>query len=586
MKKLITQIRKIFQNSLFRKWFFLLLGSFAGLVFCFTFYTYHSFKKNLQSEFTSYSKLLTERVALSVDDAIDNTKYLMYSLDTATNVIAFMNQKDASLLFPDINNRLLLQLTSYVGSLNYMDSIYLYSTASQTIAADTCLPPKPLSIFEDTNWMNSLQSADDESYRLFPRKKNDRYPYLLTMMKPTKSTNGSGAIIMNLDLSKIAVLSSHNSELEQSIYMISDAGEILFREKQEDILEPLDTVGELSNFNSAQNSSCVFVNGDTPYVYVQQHSECYPWYYVTVTYISEYSARLTNITSAITTFLAGIFGAILVLTFFFIIITTSPLRIIAQYLEMPANNNLNAVSEPEVQKIIHHIMTYIRTNQTLSEELNRQIDLQNKSTLLALQSQINPHFLFNTLNTIRTREIEHLGYDHTVPALTLALSRLLQYALDSTDLVTMETEFYYTDLYLEILNERYQHQLNFDVHLDEAVSDARIPKLTIQPLIENAVFHGCSRCLDTSNHVKISASREGDYCILSVEDDGVGIPPEKLKELCEELKEIETLPDSSIGLHNTVLRMHLLFGSDFKIDIQSEVNAGTRIRLIFPALES
>jgi len=586
MKKIVIKIVKIFQSSMFRKWFLLLLGSFAGLVFCFTVYTYHYFKVNLQSEFTSYSKLLTERIAASVDASIDNAKQIMYSLDSSSNVTVYMNQKDASLIFSDIHNRLASQLSAYAGSLDYIDSIYLYSAASQSIATNESLVPKALSIFDDINWMNSLSQASDDPYLLFARKKNDLYPYLLTMLKPMTSANTSGAIVMNLDLSQITFLSSYDTDLVQDIYIISDEGKILFRDNQEDILESLETVSELSIFAPAQMSSHAFIDNDMPFVYVQQHSQYYPWYYVTVTYISEYSARMTSITSSMLTFLTGIFGAILILTFFFIIISTSPLRIIAEYLKMPADDNLNTISEPEVRDIIQHIMIHIRTNQTLSEELTRQINLQNKTTLLALQSQINPHFLFNTLNTIRTQEIEYLGYDHVVPALTLTLSRLLQYALDSTDLVTLETEFYYTGLYLDILNERYQKQLHFDINLAENISYARIPKLIIQPLIENAVFHGCSRSIETSNHIKVSAVKNGSNCILSVEDDGAGISPEKLQELQKELQEIEKIPEDSIGLHNTVLRMNLLFGSNFKITIHSEVSQGTLICLHFPALES
>ena len=586
MKKIIIKITNIFQSKLFRKWFFPLLVSYACLIVAFTSYIYIYFKKNLQSEFTSYSKLMTERVADSIDDSIDDARQIMFSLEAESRTTIFMHQKNSIDIFSDTYTRLFTSMRAYKQALGYMDSIYVYSPTSQTIMTNANLVPYDAASFSDTNWLDTLETSDVEQYVIMARKKNDQYPYLLTMMKPVQTASGTGGIIVNLNLSQLSMLSSYHSNLNQFVYLITDDGKILYRDKQEEILESLDTIDELSNFDNSQPTVYSFIAVDTPYVYAQQHSEHYPWYYVIITYTSEYSARMTNISSTITIFLIGIFGAVLILTFFFILISTSPLRIISQYLEMPVEDELMNVNDPEVEKIVQQIMTYIRMNQTLSDELKRQIDLQNDATLLALQSQINPHFLFNTLNMIRTREIENLGYDHPVPTLTLNLSRLLKYALNSTDLVAMETEFYYTELYLEIINERYQKKLHFDLFIDERLIDARIPKLIIQPLVENAVFHGCSCCIETSNHITISATPSGNNCILTIADDGVGIPSEKLEQLKVELQNIEHTPSESIGLHNTILRMHLLFGSSFKADIQSTVNQGTMIRLIFPILES
>lgn len=586
MKKLITQVQKTFQSSLFRKWFFLLFALFASVIFCFTFYSYHHFKKNLQSEFTSYSKLLIERVTTSADDSLDGARMIMNALSESSNVRIYMYQERPSELIPDVYSRISHETYAYMNSLAYVDSIYLYSPASQTIMASGAAYPQSLSAFKDTNWLDHAAESTEDSYILLSRKKNDHYPCLLTMIQSLETPSESGTVLLNLDFSKMSFLSTYEAELMQSLYIVTDAGKILYRNNQEDILEPLEVIDELSHFDSSQASLSTFIDSSTPYVYVQQHSDHYPWYYISVTYINEYSARLSDISSAMAIFLLAVIFVAVILTFFFVILSSNPLRVISEYLEMPTNENLESFNSPEIRQIIQHVMVYIRTNETLSKELQNQVDLQNKATLLALQSQINPHFLFNTLNTIRTREIESLGYDHDVPALTLRLSRLLQYALDSTDLVPLETEFYYTGIYLDILNERYQKQLHFDIGMAADVSNARIPKLTLQPLIENAVFHGFSHHVESFNRITITAVRSGTNCVLTVSDNGLGIPPEKLKALVADLEDPENLPSSSIGLHNTALRMHLLFGTRFKIDIQSTVNEGTSVRLLFPIIEA
>lgn len=586
MKKIITQVQKIFQSPLFRKWFFLLFALFASVIFCFTFYSYHHFKKNLQSEFTSYSKLLTERVTTSTDDSLDRARLIMNALSESSNVRIYMYQERPSELISDVYSRISYENYAYINSLAYVDSIYLYSPASQTIMENGAAYPQSLSSFKDTNWLDHAAGSTEDSYILFARKKNDHYPCLLTMLQPLKTPSGSGTVLLNLDFSKMSFLSTYEAELMQSLYIVTDDGKILYRNNQEDILESLEVIDELSHFDGSQDSLSTFIDSSTPYVYVQQHSDHYPWYYISVTYINEYSSRLSDISSAMAIFLFAVIFVAAILTFFFVILSSNPLRVISEYLEMPTNENLESFNSPEIRQIIQHVMVYIRTNETLSKELENQVDLQNKATLLALQSQINPHFLFNTLNTIRTREIESLGYDHDVPALTLRLSRLLQYALDSIDLVPLETEFYYTGIYLDILNERYQKQLHFDIDVADDVSHARIPKLTLQPLIENAVFHGFSHHAESSNRLTITAVKSGTNCVLTVSDNGLGIPQEKLKALLTDLKDPDKLPSSSIGLHNTALRMHLLFGTRFKIDIQSTVNEGTSVHLQFPIIEA
>ena len=110
-----------------------------------------------------------------------------------------------------------------------------------------------------------------------------------------------------------------------------------------------------------------------------------------------------------------------------------------------------------------------------------------------------------------------------------------------------------------------------------------MPKMILQPLVENAVFHGCSPSLDTRNHININATLNENTCIIVIKDDGIGIEKEKLNALCQTLTDIKNIPSNSIGLQNVIFRMHLTYGKDFNFTIDSEVNKGTCITLSFPA---
>ena len=230
-------------------------------------------------------------------------------------------------------------------------------------------------------------------------------------------------------------------------------------------------------------------------------------------------------------------------------------------------------------------MAYIQKSQSLSQELQKQLKLLNDAKFLALQSQINPHFLFNTLNMIHMTEIDSLGYEHEVPQITLSLSKLLQYALESTDLVSLSTEFYYAQLFVDILSKRYQDRIQFKLTLRPEAEEVLVPKLIIQPLIENAVFHGLSGRCDGESCVKVTAVIKQGQCLLTVEDNGIGMSEEKLKELREKIADTENTSTHSIGLHNVNLRMYLLYGDAFHLAICSAPMEGTIIQLDFPASE-
>lgn len=264
------------------------------------------------------------------------------------------------------------------------------------------------------------------------------------------------------------------------------------------------------------------------------------------------------------------------------ILATHPIRTITNFLDNPLLELPDNISEPETQKIIRQFINYIQTNRTLSEELERQMEQQNRATYWALQSQINPHFLFNTLNLIRNIEIQELGYEHPAPEQTLALSRLMQYALDDANLVPLKTEFYYVDLYFRILNQRYKGKLHFKIDKAEGTSELLVPKLILQPLIENAVFHGCSPALEHHNTILVSTSIRENRCTITIKDNGIGISPEVLEQLREKLHEMEEIPSNSIGLQNVVFRMYLTYGNQFQFTIDSIPEEGTCIALSFP----
>lgn len=178
--------------------------------------------------------------------------------------------------------------------------------------------------------------------------------------------------------------------------------------------------------------------------------------------------------------------------------------------------------------------------------------------------------------------------EDTLPQMILDTSALFRYAIDTTEMVTLDTELSYTDIYLQILSQRYENNLIVQKDFAEDTLLGKVPRLFIQPILENAVFHGFSErfasicVLTLHSHLESSerAENPNGYLVVSIRDNGCGMPPDKLQELCDSLE--QEAKGKSIGIKNVVQRMKLIYGDSFQLSVESKVNAGTCFTLRFP----
>ena len=580
----MNKAKKLLKNPFVRKWMIGFIIVITALFLCFMIYTYIASQKQFQREVTAYSELQTEKIVAQIDDSLQSVQQVARSLSVDNNVNIFMFGENAQAVFPNLYTQIYQQLLAYCFGNSAIDSIYLYSAVSNSVFISGEHFPTSVLLPGGSDAETLLGEMDFSSgTSIVARKKGGIFPYVLSLSYPVYRSETTGIVTININVSRIQLLKNSSGGF-QATYLVSDSGELLYRSDQQDMPESLSTVEQLQYFQPEQSSFSCYVDSESPYIFVQQHSERFPWYYVTVTSTQSYAGRSFNVFSSVLSFFPWLFFLLIIVVFLLSVLVTHPIRSISEFLDDPMAGVPKNISEPETEKIIRQLMNYIQTNQKLSDELTNQMERQNKATFLALQSQINPHFLFNTLNLIRNIEIDALGYDHEAPTLTLELSKLLRYAIDSTDLVPLDTELRYTALYLDILNQRYEKMLHFSIPDVPRADEVLVPKLIIQPLIENAVFHGCSAQLETFNQIDLDVQIEEKRAAITVRDNGAGIAPEQLDALRAKLSDVSTLPRDSIGLQNVALRMYLTFGDAFSISIESALEKGTSITLSFPIL--
>jgi|GEM_PF-3396243 len=216
------------------------------------------------------------------------------------------------------------------------------------------------------------------------------------------------------------------------------------------------------------------------------------------------------------------------------------------------------------------------------EAMKKQFELK------ALQAQINPHFLFNTLNSINS--LLDLKRTEKIPDIIHSLVHLFEYTLEKYgEFIDIRTELRGLKYYTELLQIRYANKFRMQYEIDEGILHLGILKMTLQPIVENAVFHGIKESTDRGLiTVGGYVAPNKKYLVLYVEDNGVGISPERLSRIlkpdADDWKSPERRGFNSIGLRNVHERLQLHFGNEYGLTVISRVGEGTRVEIRYPVL--
>ncbi len=218
-------------------------------------------------------------------------------------------------------------------------------------------------------------------------------------------------------------------------------------------------------------------------------------------------------------------------------------------------------------------------NRELVELLLEEKKRQEQLKLSLLQSQIKPHFLYNTLDTIYCLVL--MGKKEEAGRMTKLLSDYYRHVLSNgMDWVLLFEEIKYTSNYLQIQSIRYNDILDFEICVEEEVENIKIPKLTLQPLVENAIYHGI-KPLDRKGHIRVLVKQKEDIVYLRVQDDGVGLSGERFWEVLQKGAQ----SGDSFGLRNVAERLHLYYGERCALELEERAQGTTILICIQTAAE-
>ncbi|OCT10772.1 hypothetical protein A8709_23350 [Paenibacillus pectinilyticus] len=285
----------------------------------------------------------------------------------------------------------------------------------------------------------------------------------------------------------------------------------------------------------------------------------------------------------------GLIVATIIFSTLFASFLTKPLRDIISKMKLVAFGNFKVKVEPqryfnqESEQLALHFTYMVENFRYLVQEVYEKQDLERKATLRALQAQVNPHFLYNTLDNIFWG-LESEGGSKTSQVI-LDLSQMLRYALNpNSSMTTLEEELWHIKRYISIIQYRYPGRFQTHIHVPEELLCCQIPRLLIQPIVENAITYGIEP-KKSAKELRIEATESQGIVTLTISDDGAGIPEEKLKVLLKKRRATgEQQSDKGLGILNVHERLALHYGDTFGVQISSEVGVGTQITMKFPSL--
>lgn len=231
-------------------------------------------------------------------------------------------------------------------------------------------------------------------------------------------------------------------------------------------------------------------------------------------------------------------------------------------------------TDDEIETISEHINEMVTQIQKLSERNTELKYVSQLSELKQLEAQFNPHFLYNTLETIR---YSILMQDGIASDMIIKFTKILRYSINNSyDNVKLGNDLEYIQIFLQIQKYRFKDRLTYTIDVDEDCLNMMVPKLILQPLLENSIKSGFKHKTTLQIHVK--GFLLDNMMILTVEDDGIGIQKEELNDICEQLNSNRNNSNHH-GLYNTNRRLQLMYGEKSGISIESEYKQKTKVTI-------
>ena len=403
------------------------------------------------------------------------------------------------------------------------------------------------------------------------------YPWVVTMIEPLERDGEEAWVALDLRFASISSYINNVGIGQHGYCFLMDESGILYHPQQQLIYSQLksedtDTLADLPDGTYSESNV----------IYVLQTVEGSPWRVVGVSYVDELvtSSLWENFwllaLAAVAVLLAALVSSIVISR-----ALSRPLKGLSRAMRQFEKNADTFTYAPvggarEVQELSESFSHMVVKIQHLMETVRREEINLRKTELKALQAQINPHFLYNTLDSIAW--MCEQGRNDEAVQMVNALAQLFRISISrGHELIPIRSELRHAESYLKIQKHRYKNQFSYRFDVDESCLDFLCNKITLQPIIENAIYHGINGLVD-EGEIVITLRADGSDVVFTVADNGVGMEEEQIQAILRK----ERSDHTGIGIKNVNDRLKIYFGEGYGITIDSEPDVGTTVTIRMP----
>jgi two-component system, sensor histidine kinase YesM len=528
-------------------------------------------------------------IGFNIDTMIENAKNLskvIITSDEIQNPLKSNAQTQTTSADPSIQRAINAHISRFIDGFPFISAIYIFDNTSQRYGVDK-FPLKALNLesIEDALWYNEAVKAGGgyllriNSGGVLSEATGDAYVSLIRIINDIYLQEPIGVLILNItqDAFAQAYLDIQNN-YETDIMIVDESGQIVVNFRNNKLINAV----KLPSTDKTEGSGVQNIDG-RDYLVSYLKMPNYSWRIISVMPFEELSRESAVFYGITITIIA--FNAILL--FFGVLIIsrmiTKPInkllismkgveRGVFEHVDIPAGNN-------EIGRLRDAYNIMIEQIANLIARVVNDEKLRRKGELDVLQAQIKPHFLYNTFDAISALALS--GRNDEVYQLMKALGSYYRISLSKgSEIITVGEEIEVVKNYLAIQKVRYGDIFNVHYELDELANPAPILKLILQPLVENALYHGI-KPKGTQGNIWVNVRRDEDIITLSVRDDGVGMSQELIQQIMEADPAAEKR--TSFGLRGTLERLRLFYGSADPMHIESVRGEGTQIVIRIPA---
>ena len=459
-------------------------------------------------------------------------------------------------------------------------AVTTYDSAGNLLDCRTLEHEPRENIYQNLSFQGQWLSKYGEGYISQPHVESifpGWYPWVVTMIEPLERDGEEAWVALDLRFASISSYINNVGIGQHGYCFLMDESGILYHPQQQLIYSQLksedtDTLADLPDGTYSESNV----------IYVLQTVEGSPWRVVGVSYVDELvtSSLWENFwllaLAAVAILLAALVSSIVISR-----ALSRPLKGLSRAMRQFEKNADTFTYAPvggarEVQELSESFGHMVVKIQHLMETVRREEINLRKTELKALQAQINPHFLYNTLDSIAW--MCEQGRNDEAVQMVNALAQLFRISISrGHELIPIRSELRHAESYLKIQKHRYKNQFSYRFDVDESCLDFLCNKITLQPIIENAIYHGINGLVD-EGEIVITLRADGSDVVFTVADNGVGMEEEQIQAILRK----ERSDHTGIGIKNVNDRLKIYFGEGYGITIDSEPDVGTTVTIRMP----